>query len=100
MAATVRSIGHQTAAIGLQSQIAFRLDRWDEVLALETKWRDLEKRYPRPRVGPTCFNVAMSASVLAMRGQLDQSRAYAQESVGFMLSGTGARETWQRNQFY
>jgi hypothetical protein len=42
----------------------------------------------------------MSASVLAMRGQLDQSKTYAQESLAFMLSGTGSRETWQRNQFY
>ena len=100
LAVRANSIGHQTAAIGLQAQIAFRLDRWDEVFALETKWREVEKRYPRQRVGPTCFNVAISASVLAMRGQLEQSRAYAQESVAFMLSGTGSRETWQRNQFY
>ena len=44
-----QSIGQQTAAIGLQSQCAFRLDRWDEVLALEEKWRDLERRFPRQR---------------------------------------------------
>ena len=77
LADKAHSIGHQTAAIGLQCQIAFRLDHWDDVLALEDKWRDLEKRYPRQRVGVTCFNVAMSASVLAMRGQLEEAGSYA-----------------------
>jgi hypothetical protein len=99
-AAQAQSIGQQTAAIGLQTQCAFRLDRWDDVLALEEKWRDLERRYPRQRVGPTCFYVAMSGSVHALRGELDQSKAYGKESVDYMVSMSGAPEIWQRNQFY
>lgn len=95
-----QSIGQQTAAIGLQSQCAFRLDRWDEVIALEDKWRELERRYPRQRVGPTCFNAAMSGSVYALRGDLNKSRAYGKESVDYMVSMSGSPEIWQRNQFY
>jgi tetratricopeptide (TPR) repeat protein len=95
-----QSIGQQTAAIGLQSQCAFRLDRWDEVIALEDKWRELERRYPRQRVGPTCFNAALSGSVYALRGELDKSRAYGKESVDYMISMSGVPDIWQRNQFY
>ena len=100
LAIKAQSIGQQTAAIGLQSQCAFRLDRWDEVIALEDKWRELERRYPRQRVGPTCFNAALSGSVHALRGDLDKSRAYGKESVDYMISMSGSPEIWQRNQFY
>jgi tetratricopeptide (TPR) repeat protein len=100
LALEAQSIGQQTAAIGLQCQCAFRLDRWDEVIALEDKWRDLERRFPRQRVGPTCFSAALSGSVHALRGDLDKSRAYGKESVDFMISMSGSPEIWQRNQFY
>jgi class 3 adenylate cyclase/tetratricopeptide (TPR) repeat protein len=40
-------------ALGIRAQCLFRADRWDEVLATETKWRDLEQRYTRERVGET-----------------------------------------------
>lgn len=99
-AASAHSIGQQVAAIGLQSQCAFRLDRWDDVLILEEKWRDLERRYPRQRVGPTCFNAALSSSVYALRGDLEKAKAYARESVDYMITMAGAPELWQRNQFY
>ncbi len=100
LALKAQSIGQQTAAIGLQSQCAFRLDRWDDVLALEEKWRELERRYPRQRVGPTCFNAAMSGSVYALRGDFERSKAYGKESVDYMVSMSGSPEIWQRNQFY
>ncbi|HSL45915.1 MAG TPA: adenylate/guanylate cyclase domain-containing protein [Anaerolineales bacterium] len=100
LALRAQSIGQQTAAIGLQSQCAFRLDRWDEVIALEDKWRDLERRFPRQRVGPTCFSAALSGSVHALRGDIEKSRAYGKESVDYMISMSGSPEIWQRNQFY
>ena len=100
LAVKTQSIGQQTAAIGLQSHCAFRLDRWDDVLALEEKWRDLERRYPRQRVGPTCFSVALSGSVHALRGDLDKASAYAGESYDFMVGVSGPPEEWQRNQHY
>ena len=100
LAIKAQSIGQQTATIGLQSQCAFRLDRWDEVITLEDKWRELEQRFPRQRVGPTCFSAALSGSVYALRGDLDKSRGYGKESVDYMTSVSGAPEIWQRNQFY
>jgi class 3 adenylate cyclase/tetratricopeptide (TPR) repeat protein len=48
-----RVVDQQVNALGLQALALFRLDRWDEVLANEEDWRDLEKRYTRERVGET-----------------------------------------------
>lgn len=48
-----RLVFQQANSIGLLAQCLFRLDRWDEVLATEELWRDLEQRYSRERVGET-----------------------------------------------
>lgn len=53
MAVETRMVDQQATMLGLQAQCFFRLDRWDEVLAIEEKWRDLERRYTRERVGET-----------------------------------------------
>lgn len=87
-------------ALGIQAQCLFRMDRWDEVLAIEEKWRDLEKSYSRERVGETCFFVALSGSVYALRGDHEQAQAYSKESYDYMVSMSGLPENWQRNQFY
>jgi class 3 adenylate cyclase/tetratricopeptide (TPR) repeat protein len=39
--------------LGIQAQCLFREDRWDDVLAIEEKWRDLELHHTRERVGET-----------------------------------------------
>jgi class 3 adenylate cyclase/predicted ATPase len=87
-------------ALGIHAQCLFRMDRWDEVLAIEQQWRDLEKQYARERVGETCFFVALSASVHALRGEIDLAEAYAKESFDYMVSMSGQPDEWQRNQFY
>jgi class 3 adenylate cyclase len=100
LAVRVQVIDQQANAIGLQVQCLYRLDRWDEVIALEDRWRDLERRYTRERVGETCFFVALSASVHALRGEMDKSQAYTTEAYDYMVSMSGQPEGWQRNQFY
>jgi len=100
LAAKVQAIGQQTAALGLQGQCWFLLDQWEQVLTTEEKWRDLERRYPRNRVGATCFPVALSASVHALRGDQEQAGLYSKESYDYMISVSGPISEWQRNQFY
>jgi tetratricopeptide (TPR) repeat protein len=100
LAAQAQAIDQQANSLGLQAQCLFRLDRWDDVLALEDKWRDLERRYKRERVGETCFFVALSASVHALRGDLERADTYSQESLDYMVSMSGSSSQWQRNQFY
>jgi class 3 adenylate cyclase/tetratricopeptide (TPR) repeat protein len=53
LAQEAQLVDQQTNAIGLQALCSFRLDRWDDVLAIEDRWRDLERRYTRERVGET-----------------------------------------------
>ncbi len=53
LARNAQLVFQQTGALGILAQCLFRLDRWDEVLAIEGKWRDLEGRYTRERVGGT-----------------------------------------------
>jgi hypothetical protein len=100
LASRAQVVEQQANALGLQAQCWFRLDRWDEVLATEIRWRDLEHRYPRARVGEMCFFVALSASVHALRGDRQRAEAYAKESYDFMVFVSGTPEVWQRNQFY
>jgi len=100
LAERAQVIDQQANALGLQAQCWSRLDRWDEVLATEQKWRDLERRYSRERVGETCFFVALSARVHALRGDRDRAEAYAKESYDWMVSMSGTPEKWQRNQYY
>jgi tetratricopeptide (TPR) repeat protein len=100
LANRVRATDQIINALGIQAQCLFRLDRWDEVLAVEAKWRELERRHTREQVGATCFFVALSASVHARRGDLELASSYAKESFDFMVSVSGQLEHWQRNQFY
>jgi tetratricopeptide (TPR) repeat protein len=100
LSARAQMIDQQTNALGLQSQCWFRLDRWDELLATEERWRALERRYPRERVGETCFFVALCASAYALRGDLERASVYRKEAYDYMISMSGSLEGWQRNQFY
>ena len=49
----IRATDQIANTLGIQAQAMFRADRWDEVLAIEEKWRDLELRHTRERVGET-----------------------------------------------
>jgi tetratricopeptide (TPR) repeat protein len=100
LAVQAHMVDQEVNSIGLQAQCLFRLDRWDDMLALEGKWRDLEKRYSRERVGETCFYTALSASVFALRGQSDQANSYTDEAYNYMVAVSGEPDNWQRNQFY
>jgi hypothetical protein len=70
------------------------------LFATEEQWRDLERRFPRERVGETCFAVALSASAYALRGDAARAQAYSRESYDWMIAMSGSPEQWQRNQFY
>ena len=48
-----RPSGRIANALGIMAQCLFRMDRWDDVLEVEKRWRDLDMRYTRERVGET-----------------------------------------------
>ena len=53
IATNVRAPDQIANALGIKAQCLFRLDRWDEMLEVEKRWRDLDLRYTRERVGET-----------------------------------------------
>jgi tetratricopeptide (TPR) repeat protein len=100
LATQIQATDQIANALGIKAQCLFRMDRWNEVLETEELWRDLENNFVRERVGETCFFVALSASVHALRGDNQQASDYADESFDYMVSMSGLPEEWQRNQFY
>lgn len=53
LAVEVKAPDQIANAVGLMAQCYFRMDRWDEVIEVEGRWRDLDMRYTRERVGET-----------------------------------------------
>jgi tetratricopeptide (TPR) repeat protein len=53
LAVRIQAVDEHFNALALKVQCWFRLDRWDDVLAAEPEWRNLESRYGRARTGPT-----------------------------------------------
>ena len=87
-------------AVGIKTQCFYRMDRWDDVLAIEAKWRELDARYSRERVGETCFFSSLTATVQAWRGDRPAAVRNRREAVDYMVSMSGQSDEWQRNQFY
>jgi tetratricopeptide (TPR) repeat protein len=100
LATQIRATDQIANALGIKAQCLFRMDRWDAVLETEKQWRELEGSYSRERIGETCFFVALSASVHALRGDSKTANEYAKESFDYMVSMSGMPDEWQRNQFY
>jgi predicted ATPase len=76
------------------------LDLWDDVLALDAKLRDMQQRYPRERIGPSCYAIAAIARIHALRGELDLARAQRDEADAIMISIVGPHEDWLQFQHY
>ena len=100
LAGQAQAADQMANAVGLRAQCLFRMDRWDEALSLEESWRELETTFSRERVGETCFFVALSGSIFALRGDTGRTDDYAKEAYDYMVSMSGEPDLWQRNQFY
>jgi tetratricopeptide (TPR) repeat protein len=101
LAIQVGAVASLSFALGLQAFCWFRLDRWDELLKLDEKRRDLEGRYSRDQVGAVCLEIALSASVRALQGDLDQARVMRERARRSMeYRGGESPENWARGYYY
>lgn len=102
MSQQVQAIDQQFRALRYQAYSALRLDRWDDVLRIEKDWRSHEDQYPlfAERVGPTCFMIAMAATVYALRGDLEAAAKLRQEAVEMMIANAGPAQGWARDNRY
>jgi hypothetical protein len=102
LAAKMHHVQRLAEVLGLQGRCWWRLDRWDEMLAIDQKWRALRERYPFERlVGHVCFYLGISAQVHGLRGEMEQERWLRDESYEVMVTYGGPQETWRiRNVYY
>lgn len=89
-------------SIRYQAVCHYRLDNWDAVLGVEAHWRRLTQQYTNfeERAGPTCFFIALVASVNALRGRMDEARRLRDESVAVMIANDGPMDGWGRDNHY
>ncbi len=102
LASQIHDVDLQVAALRAQSLCWYPMDQWDRVVEIEAKWRALEKQHPKflERVGVMCFQIALTSSVYARRGQFDRAAALREESLSTMLTNSGPQESWERGNYY
>jgi len=100
LAGQIQAVDLEFAALEVRTHCLFRLDRWDEILNLEEKSRDMQQRYPLEQIGVSCFRIAVNASIHAMRGEMDLAVIQRKESDAIMTGVAGSTEQWGREQHY
>jgi tetratricopeptide (TPR) repeat protein len=99
LAVRVQAADQQFNALSLLTQCWLRLDRWDNLLAREADWEEIELRFPQERTGPVCFPLALRAVFHARRGDVSRARLLADRSMRIMVN-TWGHANWLRNAHY
>jgi class 3 adenylate cyclase/tetratricopeptide (TPR) repeat protein len=102
LADPVQDLDQQTRSLMFQAYCLYQMDRWDEVVRIEEKYRQLEKRFPDlfKLIFARCFQVALDACVHARRGELEQAAALREESRAIMLDESGSESQFTRANYY
>jgi len=100
LAVQIQAVDLEFAALEERTRCLFRLDRWDEILNLEERSRDMQRRYPLEQIGVSCFRIAVNASIHAMRGEMDLAVIQRKESEAIMTEVAGSTEQWGKEQHY
>jgi predicted ATPase/class 3 adenylate cyclase len=100
LAGQMQAVDLEKWALDIRIYCLFRLDRWDEMLMIDEKLRDMQQRYPREQIGPSCFSVGLMAAVHAVRGERDLAAAQRAEAAAIMTAVAGTPENWERPQHY
>jgi len=102
LAGQIQDLDQQLTTLRVQSHCLYQMDRWDQVIEIEEKWRALEKQYPNlfRLVWAGCFQVALNASVHARRGNFEQAAMLREQSLALMKASAGLPENWGRDNHY
>jgi tetratricopeptide (TPR) repeat protein len=101
LAKQIRDIPAQADALVRLGQCLFRLDRWDELIEIEPKMRQLEELFTVKRMGVLiCFYYALLSSVGFRRGDAQTGQGLKSEAYNVMVSIGGPQEGWVRNQHF
>ena len=100
LSSEIYAVDEQMAAVDALALCWFHLDRWDEVLQTDARRQALERRHTREQLGPACFEMALTAAVHALRGELEPARRLQEASYSRMAAVSGPPPRWLRTQFY
>jgi tetratricopeptide (TPR) repeat protein len=100
LAGQIQDVLYEKYALNERTHCLFRLDRWNEILSLGEKLRDMQQRYPREQIGPSCQTIAFIASIHAMRGEMDLAVIQRNEAQAIMTAVSGSFEHWVRTEHY
>jgi predicted ATPase len=101
LSAVIQDITTQVNAMTLQSQCLYLLDRWDDLIAMDEKLKDIQARNAFERLGiAMCFHTALHSAVRTLRGEPEKAHTLREESYGIMIALAGPLEGWSRNQYY
>jgi predicted ATPase/class 3 adenylate cyclase len=100
LASQMLSVSLEKAALDERIHSLFRLDRWDEILYLHEKSRDMQQRYPLEQIGVSCYAIAVIASIHALRGEFDLAVIQREEARAIMTAAGGPSEHWGRAPHY
>jgi tetratricopeptide (TPR) repeat protein len=96
----LQNIAMQEAALALQLQCWYFLDRWDDLMAVQEKRWELQRTHPQELLGANCFGIALVSAVYARRGLNQQAAALRDEAYDIMVGVSGGESNWARQQYY
>jgi serine/threonine protein kinase len=98
----IQAHDYHLSALRQQTECFFRLDRWAEVLAVESRLRAFQNNQPGffEHSGSTCFLISIAASTCALRGEHDRATRLREEATEVMTAIDGPQEGWARNNRY
>jgi len=101
LSATIQDVATQVNTMTLQSQCLFPLDRWDDLLAMDERLRDIQARNSFERLGVAmCFHTALVSAIKTLRGDREQADTLREGAYTIMTKIAGPPERWVRNQHY
>jgi tetratricopeptide (TPR) repeat protein len=100
LARQVQSVEMEKWVLDLRIHSLLGLDRWDETIDLEGQLRDMQRRYPRERIGTSCFAIAAIARIHALRGERELAVSGREEADAIMTAVIGPSEDWPRLSHY
>jgi predicted ATPase len=100
LALQLRTVDLEKWALDEQTYCLMGLDRWDEILDLSEKLRDMQQRYASEQIGLSCTAIAVMASVHSLRGELELGRSQRQQAQDIMTDFAGPPEGWLRGLRY
>ena len=99
LSAAIQDVSSQVNALNLQSQCLFPLDRWDDLILLDEKVREIQSRNSFERLGiALCFHSALLSAIMRLRGNHERADVMREEAYGIMIAIGGPPEQWVRNQ--